>query len=241
MGSARGIDGGRTPWFRPAPTEMLWTCSEPDAKRASSRRPRRRSSSDAGVVQPRIPPDHVPPWRRLATRRRSPAGSTTAAPSRSWIDGRPLLVERCEPDPSVGVISRCFTLRLITGRMEPRSELTAVPRPSSELAVGSRERPIVPLCGESLKVSDGIRTRDRRDHNPANPVVQRRDSALQRGLSRLQVRSLALALAPELAPVAPFGSELSMRIMPLRDGFRPRNAGAARAVARSRQHERVAR
>jgi hypothetical protein len=31
---------------------------------------------------------------------------------------------------------------------------------------------------ESLRVGDGIRTRDRRDHNPANPVPQGLDLAL---------------------------------------------------------------
>ena len=44
--------------------------------------------------------------------------------------------------------------------------------------LAAEEPAIVPLAGGSLGVSDGIRTRDRRDHNPANPVVWAADLAL---------------------------------------------------------------
>jgi hypothetical protein len=92
----------------PRSSAMLWKCSGPDVKRASSKRPRRRYVSDAGVVQPTISPDRLPPRRRLATRRHSPARSTTATPSTNWIDERPLASRAREPEPDVGVISRCF-------------------------------------------------------------------------------------------------------------------------------------
>jgi hypothetical protein len=82
---------------KPRSSAMLWKCSEPDARPASSRRPRPRYASDAGVVQPTIPLDRLPPRWRLATGRRSPAGSTTEAPSEGLISKRHQLVESRTP------------------------------------------------------------------------------------------------------------------------------------------------
>jgi len=128
---ARGSDGGRTPWSRPCSSAMLWVCSEPDAKRASSKRPRRRYVSAAGVVQTTLSPERLPSWRRLATRRRSPAGSTKEAPSTSWIDTRPgasRAVSRSPGWPHQSLLHPSSE----HGQMETPSERTALPPPSSD-------------------------------------------------------------------------------------------------------------
>jgi hypothetical protein len=46
------------------------------------------------------------------------------------------------------------------------------------LEAASWKRPFVKLGREFVRATDGTRTCDRRDHNPANPVVQRPDLAL---------------------------------------------------------------
>jgi hypothetical protein len=45
-------------------------------------------------------------------------------------------------------------------------------------------------------VSDGIRTRDRRDHNPTDPVLLGVDDAYERALSGSWLLSVALNLDP---------------------------------------------
>jgi hypothetical protein len=114
MGGPHGPD--------PRYSAMLWKCCGPDVKRASSKRPRPRYVSDAGVVLPTISPDRLPPSRRLTTWRHSPAGSTMAAPSRTCIDGRPLASRAREPEPYVGVISRCFPHDHAANGEPPRSK-----------------------------------------------------------------------------------------------------------------------
>ena len=58
------------------------------------------------------------------------------------------------------------------------------------------------ICSWNYRgVSDGTRTRGRRDHNPAKSVALGCSLALQRGLSRRQLRPLALTLESELDSV----------------------------------------
>jgi hypothetical protein len=83
----------------------------------------------------------------------------------------------------------------------------------------SRLAPCRPAT-QVLKVSDGIRTRDRRDHNPTHRVLPRADSALQRRLSGPQLRPLALTIVPETVPAR------SRPVSSITGSSRPRLAAA---------------
>jgi len=60
-------------------------------------------------------------------------------------------------------------------------------------------------------VSDGTRTRGRRDHNPSKGVLQRRAAAKERGFSVAEVASVALTLDPALSSLTR-SSQLLLRV-----------------------------
>jgi hypothetical protein len=77
----------------------------------------------------------------------------------------------------------------LAARISPRCSVSDLPPRRTSLFAGTK------------KVSDGTRTRGRRDHNPAKGGALSPDSALQRRLSRRQLCSLALTLDPVWDPV----------------------------------------
>ena len=154
---------------------MLWKCSEPDVRRASSRRPRRRYASDAVIVQPAIALDRSPPRRRLATGRRSPAGSTTEALSKNS--------SRC-PSTSKSVCERSFP-----------SSFQALGLPPA-LAAGLEAGELHP--GVVARVVDDVRRRV--DQNLDDPRQAAVETPEQLGLVAEQVRSWWWSSEPSLDP-----------------------------------------